>query len=606
VAADIVGFSRLVGIDELGTLAELKAHRAELIDDCVAKHNGRIFKLTGDGMLVEFSSVVNALACAREIQRGMRLRNAAKPGESRVEFRIGINLGDVVVEEGDILGDGVNVASRIETVARPGGIAVSAVVREQVGNRTDAIFDDAGELALKNIDRPVRIFHVSEPASILPASAVSTADRQKPSIAVLPFENMSGDKEQEYFSDGITEDIITDLSKLSGLRVIARNSVFTYKNRAVDVQEVSRRFAVGAVLEGSIRKSGQRVRITAQLIDGNDGSHLWAERYDRDLVDIFEIQDEITKKIVEQLRVRMLPHEKVTISGRPTSDLQAYDLYLQARNALNLRTRQSLNLARTLFNKAIELDPLFARAFAGIADANVYLRSWHGEEVFAASILAASGYALTLDESLAEAHTAKGYAFFFAGRNEDAANAFEHALAKDPGSYDVCLAAGLFYFSQGDFARAKDLFERASTLNPEDFRSANLFRKALVATARTEAALAAAGMTVERATAAIEREPDNSAALQIGACGLAASGMHARAIEWIERAIRLDPDDNNTRFNAACTQSVLGNIDAAASVLADYLRPLGEDEYAWCRHDPDLAPLREHPAYKNIFDGPVG
>jgi adenylate cyclase len=274
LAADIVGFSRLVGIDETWTLAELKAQRAELIDECISKHNGRIFKLTGDGILVEFSSVVNALACAREIQRGMRLRNAARQAEQRIEFRIGINVGDVVVEEGDILGDGVNVASRIKTVARPGGIAVSAVVREQVGNRTDAAFDDAGEVALKNIDRPLRIFHVTEPISILPASVASKEERQKPSIAVLPFQNMSGDQEQEYFSDGITEDIITDLSKLSGLRVIARNSVFTYKNRAVDIQEVSRRFAVGAVLEGSIRKVGQRVRITAQLIDGSDGSHL--------------------------------------------------------------------------------------------------------------------------------------------------------------------------------------------------------------------------------------------------------------------------------------------------------------------------------------------
>ena len=317
-------------------------------------------------MLAEFTSVVNAVACAVEIQRGMAARNAGVPQDRRIEFRIGVNLGDVVVEDGDIFGDGVNVAARLEGIADPGGICISASVREHVGNRLDLAFEDAGEQALKNIERPIRVFRVGIAQPATPASASPKAGvREKPSIAVLPFSNMSGDPEQEYFADGMTEDLITDLSKVSGLSVIARNSVFTYKGRAADVQEVSRRFNVATVLEGSVRKAGQRVRINAQLVDGKDGTHLWADRYDRDLTDIFAIQDEITKTIVDQLKVRLLPKEKQAIEAAPTRNVDAYNHYLQGRHFYHLHSNEHTRLARRLFKKAVELDPSYARAYAG-------------------------------------------------------------------------------------------------------------------------------------------------------------------------------------------------------------------------------------------------
>src|SRR5438874_9210330 len=311
LAADVVGYSRLMTIDEAGTLAALKSLRKNLVNPKISEHNGRIFKLTGDGMLIEFPSVVSAVACAVDIQSAMRTRNATESA-APIEFRIGVNLGDIIVEEGDIFGDGVNVAARLESIASIGGITVSQAVRDHVGKRLDLSFEDLGERRLKNIERPIRVYSIVLDAT----SSGQTSDTASPdleekrSIAVLPFINMSGDPEQEYFSDGITEDIITDLSKVSALFVVARNTAFTYKGKAAKVQEVAKELGVDFILEGSVRKAGSRVRVTGQLIDGKKGGHMWADRYDRDLTDIFAIQDEITHAIVEQLKVKLLPQEK--------------------------------------------------------------------------------------------------------------------------------------------------------------------------------------------------------------------------------------------------------------------------------------------------------
>src|SRR5438876_2629432 len=286
-AADVVGYSRLMGENEAGTLEALKTVRADVVDGKIRQQQGRIVKLTGDGMLVEFPSVVNAVRCAAEIQRAMRHRNSELPQDRRIEFRIGVNLGDVIVEGDDIYGDGVNVAARLESIASPGGIAVSQSVRDSVGNRLDLAFEDRGEQSLKNIEKPVRVYHVLPEEPDITESAATKDGR--PSIAVLPFNNMSGDPEQEYFSDGITEDVITDLSKVSGLLVTARNTSFTYKGKPVKVQQVGKELGVSFVVEGSVRKAGSRVRVTGQLIDARDGNHVWAERFDRDLTDIFAI-----------------------------------------------------------------------------------------------------------------------------------------------------------------------------------------------------------------------------------------------------------------------------------------------------------------------------
>src|SRR5207249_3682360 len=408
LAADVVGYSRLMGTDETGTLDALTKVRGEFIDSKIAEHQGRTVKVSGDGLLLEFPSVVNAVRCAAEIQRGMRDRNTNVPQERRIEFRIGVNLGDVIVQDEDIFGDGVNVAARLERIAKPGGIAISGSVRDQIGNRLDLVFEDMGEHKLKNIEQPVRVYSLSQEESTI-ANTAPNPD-QRPSIAVLPFSNMSGDPEQEYFSDGITEDIITDLSKISGLFVVARHTAFTYKTKPVKVEQVGRELGVAFALEGSVRKAGARVRVTAQLTGATTGGHVWAERFDRDLTDIFAIQDEITHAIVEQLKVKLLPQEEKLIGESPTLNVEAYTYYLRGRDFLYRYSKRYFELARRMFTKAIELDPNYARAYAGIADCDAFLYMVYQVDVPLEGILDMSAKALALDNKLAEAHTARGVA----------------------------------------------------------------------------------------------------------------------------------------------------------------------------------------------------
>jgi len=335
LATDVAGYSRLIGIDEEGTLDRLKAIRAELIDPMINEHRGRIVKTTGDGLLVEFGSVVDALRCATEWQRAMPHRHTGTPVDDRIEFRIGINVGDVVVEDSDIFGDGVNVAARLEALAKPGGICVSRVVRDQVRDKLDIEFDDRGEQRVKNIARAVRVFDVrfaDATATPPPASPdrAMLALPDKPSIAVLPFQNMSGDPEQEYFADGMVEDSITALSRIRWLFVIARNSSFTYKGQAVDVKRVGRELGVRYVLEGSVRKAGQRVRISGQLIDTETGTHLWANRFDGSLEDVFDLQDELTMSVVGAIEPTLRKAEIERARRKRPESLDAYDFYLRA------------------------------------------------------------------------------------------------------------------------------------------------------------------------------------------------------------------------------------------------------------------------------------
>src|SRR5499433_622484 len=379
-AADVAGFSRLVGADEEGTVARLRSHRRELIEPKIAEHQGRLVKTTGDGVLVEFASPVRALRCAIDVQHGMAKRNADIPEGKRIEFRIGINLGDVVVEEdGDIFGDGVNVAARLENIAEPGTVFISRTVRDVVTDAAELALEDLGERELKNIVRPVQVFRIAPPTHVVAAAqAPAPAVPQKPSIAVLPFTNMSGDAEQEYFSDGMTEDLITDLSKVSALFVIARNSSFAYKGRAIKVQEIGRDLGVRFVLEGSIRKSGNRVRIAAQLIDAESGGHLWAGRFDRDLTDIFATQDEVVEKIVGALAVTLTQGEERRLRRRGTASVEAYETWLRARESLSRSTREGVAQARAIHLRAIELDPNFAAPHAGLSLAAIsdYVSDW--------------------------------------------------------------------------------------------------------------------------------------------------------------------------------------------------------------------------------------
>jgi adenylate cyclase len=377
LAADVAGYSRLIGADEEGTLARLKALRAELIDPKIAGHKGRIVKTSGDGLWVEFSSVVDALRCAAEVQAAMADSNAPLPPDRRIEFRIGINVGDIVVEDGDIFGDGVNVAARLEGLAEPGGICVSSRVQEDAAGRLDLAFENIGEQALKNISRPVRVYRVRsesplpDPPPLAGEGSARVAAPEppplpfpdKPSIAVLPFANMSGDPEQEYFVDGMVEEIITALSRIRWLFVIARNSSFTYKGRAVDVKQVARELGVRYVLEGSVRKSGNRVRITAQLIDARSATHLWADRFDGSLEDVFDLQDRVASSVAGVIEPALQAAETARSALRPTNDLTAYDLYLRAYEMV-WSWGAPISQALGLMEQAIERDPRYGPALA--------------------------------------------------------------------------------------------------------------------------------------------------------------------------------------------------------------------------------------------------
>src|SRR5437764_149879 len=608
LAADVVGYSRLMGVNESGTLATLDALRTDFVNPKISEHQGRIVKLTGDGMLVEFSSVVNAVACAAELQRGIRKRNAGAPQDQRIEFRIGVNVGDVIVQGEDIFGDGVNVAARLESIATPGGITISGPVRDHVGNRLDLAFEDMGEQTLKNIERPIRVYRVSLDG---PAAQGGTHEEpaqqdqsEKPSIAVLPFNNMSGDPEQEYFSDGITEDIITDLSNVSGLFVVARNTAFTYKGKPVKVQQAAQELGVRFILEGSVRKAGSRVRVTGQLINGKDGGHVWAGRFDRDLTDIFAIQDEITRGIVEQLKVKLLPQEKKSISQAPTDNVEAYTYYLRGRQFLQRRsTKAYYELARRMFAKAVELDALYARAYAGIADCDSFLFLQYHVNISIDDILNTSAKALALESGLAEAHASRGLALSLGERYDEADAEFEQAIAIDPNSFEGHYFYARSCFKQGRLEEAARMFERCAEVDPDDYQSPALSIQIYRSLGRTVEMQAAARKAVERAESGLARQPENPRPAYLGAAALITLGDKDRAREWLARALATDPDDIWTQYNVACVYTALGDTDRAFDLLERILPHAGHElKHGWIKHDSDLDPLRTHPRYQRILE----
>jgi len=604
-------------IDESNTLARLKALRHDLIDPSIATHGGRIVKLMGDGALVEFGSVVDAVNCAVDIQRALAKAEPDTAPEHRVRFRIGINLGDVIVDGDDIYGDGVNVAARLQTLASPGGIAVSSTVREHVGSKSAITFDDFGEHEVKNIERRVKVYMVrSDPplasnsmpspwAQPIPLPQDVGKKRpagETPSIAVLPFNNMSGDPEQEYFSDGITEDIITDLSKISGLFVAARNSTFTYKGKAMRVPQVSQELGVNYVLEGSVRKAGTRVRVTAQLISGADGGHVWADRYDRDLTDIFAIQDDITRTIVEQLKVKLLPNEKMAVGQAPTGNVEAYTYYLRGRQFFQRHARSHYLLAKKMFERAIELDPLYARAYAGVADCDSFLFLHYNMEIPVERILAISAQALDLESGLAEAHASRGLALSLDRRFPEAVEHFERAIALDPTLYEAAYFYARACFSHGEFERAAALLERAAALRPDDCHSVLLLTSVYRTLGRDQAKTEAAREGVRRAEMELMRHPEDPRSAYLGALGLLELGEKDRAFEWSSRALAIDPDDVLTQYNVACFHALLGEGDKAIALLERLLPQANHETKDWVKYDSDLDSIRSHPRYQKILE----
>jgi adenylate cyclase len=472
LAADVVGYARLVRADEEGTITALKALRADLIDPKIAAHNGRVVKLMGDGMLAEFASVVDAVRAAAEVQQAVAERNADLPEASRIEFRVGINLGDVVIDGDDIQGDGVNVAARLEVLAEPGGICVSGAVHEQVKGRTDLTFEDLGARAVKNIDEPLRVWRwlLEGGATAGEPAPAGKALPDKPSIAVLPFDNLSGDPEQGYFADGIAEDIITDLSKVSGLFVIARNSSFAYKEQTPDVRRVCRELGVGNVLEGSVRKAGNRVRINAQLIDGATGGHLWAERYDRDLEDIFAVQDEVTREIVEALKVELTAAEQTRRQDRGKVDPEAYDWLIRGWGRIYRFSAEGMVEARAMLERAIELEPGLAPAYARLALVLCmeYANGWNdpGPDHLARALDLAHK-AREVDENEPQAYHALALTQMWLRDLEAAERAGERAIELDPNFAGAFTALGTVRDYAGKHESAIELLSQALRLDPQ-------------------------------------------------------------------------------------------------------------------------------------------
>ncbi len=508
MSADVVGFSRLMHSNESATLASLRAHRTELIDPAVKRHAGRIIKLMGDGAIIEFPSVVEAVLCAEEIQNGVLLRNADLAKNEAIRFRIGINIGDVIVDGDDIYGDGVNLSDRLQGLAEPGGICISEAVREQIRDKLDLEFTDLGQVTVKNIPRPVRAFHfATEPsgrkashggynkltkwiiaaAAIvimiavaiyglvvrIPSSAPTTTlveplPPELPVLAVLPFANMSGDEDQDYVSDGITADLINDFSRISGLMVIARNTMFTYKNTAVSVRDVGRELNADHVLEGSVRKIGNRVRVNVQLIEAETERELWADRFDREIADIFALQDEITSQIVSTLSVRLTGKEKVELEVAQQANPEAYDLLLRALANYRRYTRENNEEARALAQRAIAVDPGFARAYVVLALTHYMdaLFNWQPVEEATALAEETAQLALSLDDELPQVHFALADVNRIRGRYDEAIAAANRAVELDPGYADGYAVLGLTLLYSGQPEQGLQATQRAIQINP--------------------------------------------------------------------------------------------------------------------------------------------
>jgi adenylate cyclase len=483
LAADVVGYSRMMGADEEGTLAAIKAVRRELLHPKVAEHQGRIVKTTGDGALVEFPSAVDAVRFALDAQRGAAERNANISEDRRIEFRIGINVGDIISDDGDIYGDGVNIAARIEPLAEPGAICLSDNAYQQIKGKLSLDVIDMGERQLKNIAQPVRVYSIRSGGGTGADARPALSLPDRPSIAVLPFQNMSGDAEQDYFVDGMVEDIITGLSRIKWLFVIARNSTFTYKGRAVDVKQVGRELGVRYVLEGSVRKAGDRVRITGQLIDTATGAHLWAERYDRKADDIFALQDEITLSVVGAIEPSLRQVEIERVKRKRSDSLDAYDLVLQAQPDVYSRHPERCAKALVLLQRALALDPAYALAHAYAAECyhSLYLRGGLRAENRAASIREAEA-AIAHGRDDASALAFAGFVIGMDKHDRAAAfTAFDAALAVSPSSALTYILGGIIHAWGGEPERAIEWAERGLRLSPLDPYRASAFVSLAVA-----------------------------------------------------------------------------------------------------------------------------
>jgi adenylate cyclase len=604
MAVDVAGYGRLMEANEEATLLDLRQRRAEIADPAVARHDGRIFKSLSDGFLAEFRSAVEAASCAREIQQAMVAQNESLPQDRHITFRIGINLGDVLVTRDDVYGDDVNIASRMVALAPPGGIACSAGIRFQIGTRLAAAFTDLGLRRLRNIETPLHAF-LLEAAASSPVVETGLVAPNRPALAVLPFLNMSGDPQQDYFPDGITEDLITDLSNVPELFVLSRNAVVRHKGRAADMEKTARDLGVRYILQGSVRQAGARLRITAQLTDGATGGLIWGERYDRALADIFALQDEITRAIVGQLKVKLLPAAHRPLSQASTVNVEAYTYVLRGREQFHRGGRRDYQMAQRLFAKAIAIDPDYARAHAGLADCGAFLFMDYSEDV-ALQVLEHSSRALALAPGLTEAHASRGLALSIVHRYAEAEAEFAEAMAQGADLFEVNYFYGRCCYAQGKLEETARRWERAAEVKPDDYQALILLNQVYVSLGQTGDAVRAARRGIARAERAFARGPENPRPAYFLATALAKLGEVARAEDWAKTALALAEDDALTLYNLACYHSISGHRAAAFDLLFRILPGCNDEMRAWILTDSDLAPLKEDERWQQVLRAAAG
>jgi len=603
--ADIAGYSARAAEDERGALELIEILQA-LSRSIVQRYEGRVVKFLGDALLAEFPSTEMAVRAAAMLSQ-QYTEQSAKTGRAH-ELRIGVHVGDVAVDaDGDLYGDGVNAAARIEAAVDPGQVVVSEDVWRQIRGREGFRFEPLGDRNLKGVGSIDLYVVTLEEGPTAPSVSKAGKKAERPerrkekirSIAVLPFADLSAERDQEHFSDGVAEEILNALSKVGGLHVPARTSCFAFRGVSLDAREIGKRLGVETLLDGSIRKAGKRVRISVQLVDASNGYQLWSERFDREIEDIFAIQDEIARSVLESLGLALTEREEFRFLKPSTTNIEAYELYLRGRKHFHKWTRQNVEFARQMFERAVKIDPEFAAAWAGLANTYVDLFRWGRKPRDLEEAQRASEHALKLNPNLAEAHASVGQALAIQRRYAEAAIAFDRAIKEDPTFFDAYYLYGRMSFESGDIEKAARLFEKARAVRPDDYQSPTLMGQALTEMGRQDDARRANELAVESIEKHLELNPDEARAYSLGASVLIRLGETERSKQWTEQAITLVPNDPLILYNAACNWALLGEDDRALDGLERALEA-GVAVADWIQHDPDFGSLRSHPRFQTI------